>query len=155
MSAIVTPRRALIVRADEGSRYEVLGMRLTYKVTSENTGGAYALAEALSPRRGGTPTHIHHREDEGFYILEGTLEIKCGPDAFTATAGTFALLPRGVPHSFSNVGPAAARLLCIQSPAGVEAFFAHLSVLTDDGRQDPVKIKELAERYEIEFTLGR
>jgi mannose-6-phosphate isomerase-like protein (cupin superfamily) len=156
MSGILTtPRRALIVPAHEGVRYDVLGQRLTYKVTAEHTGGAYALMECISPPRGGSPTHIHHREDEGFYILDGTLEIKCGADAFTASAGTFALLPKGVPHSFSNVGTAAARLLCIQSPAGVEAFFAHLSVMADDVRQDPVKVKELADRYGIEFTYGR
>ena len=143
--------RALIVAPGEGPAFHVLGQRMVYKATSEQTSAAYALAEGIAAPQSAAPRHIHHREDEGFYVLEGALEIECGDERFVAPAGTFALLPRGIPHSLRNAGSVTARLLCIQSPAGVEAFFEHLSVLAKDGRPDPVRLRALMERYEIEF----
>ena len=143
--------RALIVAPGEGPVFDVLGQRMIYKATSEHTSAAYALAEGIAAPRSAAPKRIHHREDEGFYVLEGALEIECGNERFVATAGTFALLPRGIPHSLRNAASADARVLCVQSPAGVEAFFEHLSVLARDGRPDPVKLRALMERYEIEF----
>jgi mannose-6-phosphate isomerase-like protein (cupin superfamily) len=148
-------RKPRIVLPGEGPTFEVLGQRIIYKATAEHTSGAYALGEGIAPPGSGPPMHVHHREDEGFYVLEGTLEIACGDERFVASAGTFALLPRGVPHAFRNATSDTARVLCIQSPAGVEGFFEHLSVLAKDGRPDPAKVDALMQKYEIEFLFGR
>jgi glyoxylate utilization-related uncharacterized protein len=69
------------------------------------------------------PPHIHHREDEAFWVLEGELEILVGEDRFKAGTGTFVHLPKGVLHSYRNVGSTPARFLTLLVPAGLEKYF--------------------------------
>lgn len=94
---------AVIVQAGEGLVLNVQGIRFTYKATSNDTGGLYAFTEGVVPPQHGAPLHVHHREDEAFYILEGTFEIECGGKTYTAGPGTFALLPKNLPHRFQNL----------------------------------------------------
>jgi quercetin dioxygenase-like cupin family protein len=147
-------RRSFFVPPGQGRVLDVLGQHIIYKVKAEHTSGAYALAEGVAAPHSLVPKHVHRREDEGFYVLEGALEIECGGERFTALAGSFVLLPRGVPHALRNATGAAARLLCVQSPAGVETFFEHLSALGEAGRPDPAEVESLMERYEVELASG-
>ncbi len=78
------------------------------------------------PPGGGPPPHIHHREDESFHILEGTLTIQVGGNTITASAGDFAFLPRGIVHSFKNTGDGCAKALVLTTPAGLENYFAEV-----------------------------
>ena len=70
--------------------------------------------------------HVHEREDEAFYVLEGGLSVRMGDEEFEAPAGSFAFLPRGIPHTFrsSNDG---ARVLLLVVPSGLEGYFRALS----------------------------
>jgi mannose-6-phosphate isomerase-like protein (cupin superfamily) len=96
--------------------------------------------------------HIHRREDEALYVLRGEFEIECGGEKFTGGPGTFALLPKNLPHRFENLSNRPGKILCIHSPAGVEHFFEHLSVFGKEARPiDVTKMNELAKRYGIEF----
>ncbi len=79
--------------------------------------------EGIIPPGGGPPLHIHHREEESFYVLEGTLEITLGEKKFNATPGSFIQIPRGLVHRFQNVGSTRARMLLLFSPAGMEKYF--------------------------------
>lgn len=88
-------RRPKIVHAGEGMRLHVQGIVFTYKAVGADTDGQYALTESIVPPHHGEPEHIHHREDEAFYILEGEFEIECGGEVFKAVPGTFALLAKG------------------------------------------------------------
>ena len=92
------------VPAGTGAAYWGPGELMTFLITGEETGGAFFLAEISVAPGGGTPPHIHHREDESFHLLEGTLTIQVGGDTITASAGDFAFLPRGIAHSFKNTG---------------------------------------------------
>jgi mannose-6-phosphate isomerase-like protein (cupin superfamily) len=144
--------KALIVlQADEGASFDVRGVRFVYKARSHDTDGHYAVTEGIVPPGQGAPMHIHHREDEAFYILEGSFEIECDGNRFTAGPGAFALLPKNLPHRFMNISPVPGKLLCIQSPGGVEEFFAHLSALAEGGKPDLDQVRLLTEKYEIEF----
>ena len=116
-------RSLKVVPAGEGLHFNVLGAMMTYKATVEDTGAAYSLAVEVTPPHGGLPLHVHHREDEAMYILEGEYEIQCGDDVFQATAGTFVFLPRDVPNRYQNVGDAPGRFLYITSPGGFEKLF--------------------------------
>ena len=89
------------------------------------------------------PSHIHHREDEAFYILEGDFEVECDGQTCHAGPGTFALLPRGLPHRFQNLSGKPGKVLCVPSPGGVEEFFEHMSLLVQSGPPDPARMKEL------------
>jgi mannose-6-phosphate isomerase-like protein (cupin superfamily) len=119
-------RRSKILHAGEGLRLNVQGIEFTYEATSADTEGRYALTEGIVFPNHGAPMHIHHREDEAFYILEGDFEIECGSETFQAGPGTFALLPKNLPHRFQNLSERPGKVLCVQSPGGVEEFFEHM-----------------------------
>ncbi|HEY1689182.1 MAG TPA: quercetin 2,3-dioxygenase [Solirubrobacteraceae bacterium] len=108
----------------EGDAVWFTGNRMTFKATAETTGGGFGLVEALAPPGSSPPLHVHRREDESFWVLEGTLRIVCGERTFIAEPGSFAFLPRDVPHTFLVLGDAPARLLSLCAPGGFERFFA-------------------------------
>jgi len=101
--------------------------RMTLKATAKDTGGAYGLFESLIPPGFSPPLHVHHREDESYYVLEGRLMLRCGDETRSVTAGSFIFLPRGVPHSFVVEGDTAARMLTLITPGGGEGFFVDVS----------------------------
>lgn len=115
--------RAVFVPPGEGERVWVAEELVTFVVTGAHTGGAYALTDSVVPPGGAAPPHVHTREDEAFWILEGELEIVVGAEVFRAVAGSFVHLPRGVLHTYRNVGAAPARFLTLMAPAGLERFF--------------------------------
>jgi quercetin dioxygenase-like cupin family protein len=139
--------------SDEGKLLDVLGDIVTIKLTGEDTHGAYTVVQTFSPPQGGPPLHVHHREDEAFYVLEGELEIQCGENKIRAVPGSFVFAPREIPHSFQNINSVPAKVLILATPAGIEKFFEELSQLAKQGPPDIEKVKEIAQRYEIEFIL--
>jgi quercetin dioxygenase-like cupin family protein len=84
------------------------------------------MAEMSIPPGGGPAPHIHHREDESFHVLEGTLTIQIGGDTLSASSGDFAFLPRGIAHSFKNNGDTPAKALVLITPGGLENYFAEV-----------------------------
>ncbi|MEU7696262.1 quercetin 2,3-dioxygenase [Microbispora hainanensis] len=118
------PTGYLLTPAD-GPHLWFLDTRMTVKAGADQTGGAFTLIEWSAPAGFGPPRHIHDREDEAFYILEGKLTIDCGDHRWTAGSGDFAFLPRRIPHSFIvTEGPV--RGLQITTPSGFEQFIAEL-----------------------------
>ena len=89
---------------DTGLAYWGPGDRYTFLVTGEESGGAYFAMEALVPPGGGPPPHIHTREDETFYLIEGQVEFLLGDRRITAGPGDFVNVPRGTVHCFHNAG---------------------------------------------------
>jgi mannose-6-phosphate isomerase-like protein (cupin superfamily) len=112
--------RTFAVGSDEGEARWWFGGLATIKATKEQTGGHYTLVEVLEPEGEG-PLHVHHREDEGFWVLEGELTFEIGEETIKASPGSFMFGPKDVPHRFTvDSGPA--RLLFILSPGGFEEF---------------------------------
>jgi mannose-6-phosphate isomerase-like protein (cupin superfamily) len=104
----------------EGEARWWLGGLAIIKATGKETGGHYTLVEVLEPE-GEAPLHVHHREDEGFWVLEGELTFQIGDKMIEAGPGSFLFGPKDVPHTFTvHSGPA--RLLFLLSPAGFEEF---------------------------------
>jgi quercetin dioxygenase-like cupin family protein len=135
------------VRAGTGAAYWGPGELMTFLATGEETGGAFFMAEISVAPGGGTPPHIHHREDESFQLLEGSLTIQVGGDTITASAGDFAFLPRGIAHSFKNTGDGYANALVLTTPAGLEGFFAEVfEPAADRTATPPTGSKELIGR---------
>ena len=112
------------------------------KATKDDTRGAYSLLE-VNVRGGGPPQHIHKAEEEAFYVLEGEVNIKIGEQTISGTVGSFVVIPRGIVHTFRNVGPTPAKLLVIFSPPGFEQFFFEIVV---DEEID------IAKKYNIEVV---
>lgn len=143
----------IVLQPDDGKLLDVLGDTVTIFVTGEDTDGAYTIVQSVSPPQGGPPLHVHHREDEAFYVLEGEFEIQCGENNIRAVPGSFVFAPREIPHSFRNINSGSSKVLIIASPAGIEKFFEELSELASQGPPDIEKVKEIAQRYEIELML--
>src|SRR5260370_23978197 len=100
MSAHNTSLHPYLLQANEGEAVWYTTTRMTLKATSESTVGALSLVEALAASGTTPPWHVHHRDDEMFYILDGSFLFKCGDELFEGGSGTFVFLPRGIPHSF-------------------------------------------------------
>src|SRR5262245_39524419 len=101
--------------------------RSVFKAVGSQTGGAFALMEQMVPPGAGPRRHVHHREEESFYILEGEFGFEVGDRGFVAGPEAFVFGPRGIPHRFWNAGTTDGRLLLLISPAGLEPFFKEFS----------------------------
>jgi quercetin dioxygenase-like cupin family protein len=97
------------------------------KATGADTGGRIAIIEVTEPPGAVAPRHVHHKEDEGFWVLEGEVIFDVGGTTVVARAGDYAFGPRDVPHSY-RVGPDGCRMLFIVTPAGFEDLVRLISV---------------------------
>jgi len=143
-----------VIRTDEGQSVWLGGVGVEFKIPGELTGGAFSVVEhPLEPGRL-IPPHIHHREDELSYVLAGRIGVRIGDDEYDAGPGTYVWKPRGVPHTFWNPGPEAARLLEIISPAGFERFFAEVGELAETTPADELAERraEVARAYDHHFV---
>jgi quercetin dioxygenase-like cupin family protein len=148
--APVTANNALPLHrpAGTGATYVGPGDLYRFLVTGEETGGAYFSMEAIVPPGGGPPPHIHRREDETFYVVEGECSILLGDDWITAGAGDFVNVPRGVVHHFQNHGAEAMRMIVTFTPAGLETFFEEtLERQVDATAPIPDNVDAVAARY--------
>ena len=116
----------IALTAHEGDARWFLGTLVTIKASSQTTAGRVAVTENLAPRGAGSPLHVHHREDEWFYVVEGELTFWVGGQIITASAGSFVYGPRDIPHTFA-VSSDTARFLLVTEPAGFEEFVRALS----------------------------
>ncbi len=108
-----------------------LGGDVTFLARSEHTGGTVTAFESTVPPGDGPPLHIHTREEEWIYVLEGDLRWKLDGELSNTPAGSFIFIPRGQPHCFQNIGSGDARILISFAPAGMEGFFDKQAELTE------------------------
>jgi quercetin dioxygenase-like cupin family protein len=116
-------REPILSSAAGGPIVAVSGDVYRFLATGEQTGGKYAIWEAIVPPGGGPPPHVHSREEEGFYVLEGEITFTVHGERQVAGPGTFANMPVGVPHAFRNESDRPARMLITVAPAGLERMF--------------------------------
>ena len=110
---------------------------------------------------GGPPPHVHSREEEGFYVIEGEITFQIGGERFVAPAGTFANMSVGTPHSFKNESDRPAKMLVSVAPAGLEQMFFEVGQTVDQGttiappitKEEIEKLLVVAPRYGIEIRL--
>ncbi len=153
--------QAVIRNPGEGRTIAVVGDVYRFLATGEDTDGKYALWEAIVPPGGGSPLHVHSREEEGFYILEGKITFTINGERVVAMAGTFTNMPVGMPHSFKNESGKSARMLISVAPAGLEGMFFEFGVPLPEGsttalpptREEIEKLLAIAPRYGIEIRL--
>ena len=111
--------------SDRDGRKRQIGVSATtYKVVTSYTNGALFVLEQANQHRGGPPLHVHHGEDELFYVLDGEYLVQVGEKRFSLKTGDCILGPRGIPHAWAFVGSTVGRMLLSYAPAGkMEAFF--------------------------------
>jgi quercetin dioxygenase-like cupin family protein len=145
----------------EGRTIAVVGDVYRFLATGEDTNGRYATWEAVVPPGGGPPPHVHSREEEGFYVLEGEITFTVNGERVVAAAGTFANMPVGTPHSFKNESDRPARMLISVAPAGLEEMFFEVGVaLAEEAttampatHEEIEKLLAVAPKYGIEILL--
>ena len=110
----------------------------------------------IAPRTLAGPSHVHEREDEYSYVLEGEVGFEVGDDVFKAGAGQLVAKPRGIWHAFWNAGDQPARVLEVISPAGFEHYFAELAQLIPPIRpeRDLEGLAELQARYGVQMDFA-
>lgn len=158
MSSSANVNAAIFLGPGEGEALWFLANRMTVKATAAATGGAFGLLETVIAPGFSPPLHVHHKEDESFYVLEGELTMKCGERTFRAAAGAFVFLPRDVPHSFVVEGNAPARMLTLLTPGGGEGVFidagrpAEHSGMPPAAPPDIEKLKRVSGQYGAEIV---
>ena len=128
--------------------------------TGKETNNAFFQFEAIVPKGGGPPPHVHSREDESFYVVSGSLEILLGDKTYQAKRGDFVYIPRGTVHRFKNVGGDMAVQLVTFVPAGMEGFFQEVFPKVTDRTAAPPpvteelirRMNEAAPKYGVEFV---
>ena len=121
---------------------------MRWHVLGTDSGGQFTMVETLVRAGGEPPLHVHAREDEAFFVIEGEVVFQRGMERITAKAGDSVLLPRGIPHGFA-VQTETARMLLVFTPAGLEDAFRSLSLPAGyaalppapDGPPDPAAVE--------------
>jgi mannose-6-phosphate isomerase-like protein (cupin superfamily) len=145
---------ASVVGPGNGRVVELGPIRLTVKEDGSRTRGTLAVLEFEAPGAFPSPIpHIHRNHEEGFYVLEGELEFTVGTEKIAAPAGTFVLVPIGVPHTFRNARPERVRFLGTMSPDFYVRYFEEIAPLFASGSPDPKAVGQIMARYETE-TVG-
>ena len=153
--------KPLLRKPNEGRTFAVVGDVYRFLATGDETNGKYSMWEAIVPPGGGPPPHVHSREEEGFYILEGEITFTVNGEKIVATAGMFANMPVGTPHSFKNESNKPAKMLISVAPAGLEHMFMEVGVSLAEGatnaspptKGEIEKLLAVAPRYGIEIRV--
>jgi len=144
-------QRLLVVRSVGGTVHVVLGSPYRFLATSAETGGAFALLEATAPPESAVPLHLHTREDETFFILEGSLEVQCGDRLLMLENNATAYLPRNIPHSYKSPGRAEMKYLVLITPGGFERCLEEFARLPADRPPAPETMVAIGKKYGLEF----
>jgi len=117
---------AVAVRAGEGEARWWFGQLAEIKATAADTGGRFTIVQVTCAPGFAAPLHVHHREDEAFWILDGEVTLYVGDETIAASAGDYALGPRDIPHRYT-VGDSGCRMLFICTPGGLEGLVRDMS----------------------------
>ena len=142
--------RPVFVPSGAGTALDFLAV--THKLTSQQTGGAYYLFESTFEPGTGNGLHIHRREIEVGYVLEGALEIRLGDRTQVLEAGGVAHLPMNIAHAMFNPLTTRSRYLFIAVPGGLDRWFDALAEAKRDGSLDDAAYRRLSREYGIEWV---
>ncbi len=155
------PQPVVTRDASEGRTIGIVGDIYRFLATGEETDGRYAMIEATVLPGGGPPPHIHRREDETFYVVEGEITMQIGDERRVAKSGTFVHMPIGNLHSFTNNTDTPAKLLISFVPAGLEKMFVEVGKDLGEGElpdkvspQEMERILGAGARYGIEYKVS-
>ena len=139
----------IFVSPQSGKKLEFRAV--THKLTGQQTGGAYYLFESVIEPGSGNRLHVHRREDEVAYVLEGALEVRLTDQTVVVEAGSVAHLPKNIPHALRNPRETTSRYLFMAIPAGLDQWFDALEAARRDGTLDDALYRKLSLDYGIEW----
>src|SRR5215510_2507628 len=130
------------------------GRDLIFKVTGDDTGGAfdYFIVE-VSPRSG-PPLHVHHLQEETIHVLKGHFKIRIGDEIFYLKEGGFAYLPSKIPHAFLNLTDEPGELIVVYTPGGGNKFYEEFGPISRNGSSDRKIIAALFEKHDMTLLVS-
>jgi mannose-6-phosphate isomerase-like protein (cupin superfamily) len=143
---------AFIMEPRDGRPIHVVGDDVIIKISSRDTGGAFAVFENRTLPLHGPPLHVHHDQDEAWRILEGHYVFEVDGQEIYAGPGATVFAPRGSRHTFQNIGTTPGRVVTTVVPGGLDLFFEELEEAAPRGRAlDPAAIAPLFVKYRMEL----
>jgi quercetin dioxygenase-like cupin family protein len=148
----MSEKSAAIVRQSDARALHAFGEEMTILLDGERTAGTLAMWTAITAPGGGPPQHYHLNEDETIYVIEGRVAFFLNGGWNEVGPGGTAFLPRGVVHTFKNVGDKPSRHLTMTMPSGFEKFFARCAEeFAKTGDPDMSRILEIGAEHGIHF----
>jgi quercetin dioxygenase-like cupin family protein len=136
------------IAVGDGRTVQLFGVRFSYKIESADSGGSLCVLEVEIPPKTLVKPHLHSREDEYTYVLEGAVGVRIGDRYDEAGPGDYLVKPRGTAHAMWNAGTSSAKVVEMLAPGGLEEYFAELAPIL--ARHEPAATYYgLAERYGI------
>ena len=123
------------------------GRDLIFKVTGDDTGGAFDYFIVQVAPKSGPPLHVHHFQEETIHIQKGHFKIRIGDEIFFLSEGGFAYLPSKVPHTFLNLTDEPGEVIVVYTPGGGHHFYEELGPLTRNGHPDRTLVAQVFEKY--------
>lgn len=148
------PRQATIVKPEGALAIRPFGLDVRILLTTEATDGALSVLIGRHQPGEGPPDHVHYKQEEVFYILEGTYEMTVGGVTTTAGPGTLVFIPRNVVHRFTNVGDTTACMLDWTLPGGQDHYFKTISDLAATDGFTGEKATEISEKFDTNFPAA-
>ena len=131
------------------------GRDLIFKVTGEDTGGAFDYFIVEVAPKGGPPLHVHHRQEETIQVLKGRFKIRIGEEIHYCQEGGFAYLPSNIPHAFLNMTDEPGEIVVVYTPGGGHKFYEELGPLTRNGPPDRTTVARVFEKYDMTLLGGQ
>lgn len=139
-----------VLARDEGLRLQSgPGRDLVFKVTGEDTGGAFDYFIVQVAPHGGPPLHVHHGQEETIHVLRGRFKVRIGDDNFSLEAGGFAYLPSKVPHAFLNLTDEQGEIIVVYTPGGGHTFYEELGPVSRNGQATRQEIAAVFTRHDM------
>lgn len=144
----VTTSRFKVLALGEGLRLESgPGRDLVFKVTGEDTGGAFDYFIVEVAAHGGPPLHVHHKQEETIQVLKGRYKVRIGDEIFYCQEGGFAYLPSNVPHAFLNLTDEPGEIVVVYTPGGGHKFYEELGPISRSASPDRQAIAQVFARH--------
>jgi len=150
MTPVTTAVPYTVLAPDEGLRLQSgPGRDLIFKVTGEQTGGAFDYFIVEVAPKGGPPLHVHRNQEETIHVVNGRFKVQIGEEIFDLDKGGFAYLPSNVPHTFLNVSDGEGEVIVVYTPGGGHKFYEELGPLSRGATPDRTAIAALFEKYDM------
>jgi quercetin dioxygenase-like cupin family protein len=137
-----------VLAQEEGMRLQSgPGRDLVFKVTGEDTGGAFDYFTVEVAPKGGPPLHVHHKQEEAIHVLNGRFKVRIGDELFELDEGGFAYLPSNNPHAFLNLTDEPGEIIVVYTPGGGHRFYEELGPATRNGTPDRTVVSAIFEKH--------
>jgi quercetin dioxygenase-like cupin family protein len=139
-----------VLAAEEGLRLQSgPGRDLVFKVTGEETGGAFDYFTVEVAPKGGPPLHVHHRQEETIHVLKGRFKVRIGEELFELEPGGFAYLPSEIPHAYLNLTDEPGEIIVVYTPGGGHRFYEELGPATRNGTPDRAAVAAIFQKHDM------